>query len=91
MGCLIILSECVQKINVSDIYVFLIFLISIGVPLLLPFVIHFFTLISSALFSTLLSCFAFLCFLLFLIHLQSLEILAVVRPYTRRSFGEKKS
>lgn len=70
--CLIILSECVPEINVSNVYVFLILFISIDMPLVLPFVIHFFALICSALFSTLLSYFAFPCFLL-LIHLQSLE------------------
>lgn len=37
MRCLIILSECVQKISVSNVYVFLIFLVSIGVPLPSPF------------------------------------------------------
>lgn len=87
--CLIILSECVQKINVSDVYIFLIFLVSIDMSLLLPFLIHFFTLICSALFSALLSYFAFPCFLLFLIRLQSLEI-SCSETLHKKEFKEKE-
>lgn len=88
--CLTILSERVQKINVSNVYVFLIFLSSVDMTLLLLFVIHFFTLVCSASFSTLLSYFAFPCFLLFYIHLQSLEV-GSSEALNKEEFQEKKS